>query len=55
MDLCVPGLALKNPTQKKNTQKVKTRKKPQPIVFFLGGGGVISFALNMYFPPIMLT
>ena len=51
----VPGLALKTP-QKKNIQKIKTRKKPSPF-FFLGGGGgvVISFALNMYFAPIMLT
>ena len=46
LDLRVPGLALKNPTQ--------PQKKQQHIFFGGGGGGVISFALNMYFPPIML-
>ena len=52
------GWHLKTQPKKRNIQKIKTRKEPQ-LSFFLGGGFIyitfISFALNMYFPPIILS
>ena len=49
--MCTRAGIKKKTKKKKTPKKIKTRKKTAQ--FF--GGGYISFALNMYFPPIMLT